>query len=144
MDLDPEQTSITSQLILIVILTLINAFFASAEMSIVSLNKNKIKLLEEEGNKKAKLLLKLMEEPTNFLSTVQVGITLAGFFSSASAATGLSKDVALYLKGLNVPYSGQVALALVTIVLSYITLVFGELFPKRIALKNQKLLQCSV
>ncbi len=138
MDLDPEQTSITSQLILIVILTLINAFFASAEMSIVSLNKNKIKLLEEEGNKKAKLLLKLMEEPTNFLSTVQVGITLAGFFSSASAATGLSKDVALYLKGLNVPYSGQVALALVTIVLSYITLVFGELFPKRIALKKSE------
>jgi putative hemolysin len=138
MDLDPEQTSITSQLILIVILTLINAFFASAEMSIVSLNKNKIKLLEEEGNKKAKLLLKLMEEPTNFLSTVQVGITLAGFFSSASAATGLSKDVALYLKGINVPYSGQVALALVTIVLSYITLVFGELFPKRIALKKSE------
>ncbi|RII34786.1 HlyC/CorC family transporter [Clostridium chromiireducens] len=136
MELDPEPTSIMSQLILIAILTLINAFFASAEMAIVSLNKNKIKFLEEEGNKKAKLLLKLMEEPTNFLSTIQVGITLAGFFSSASAATGISESLAVYLKGLNIPYSGQVALIVVTVVLSYITLVFGELFPKRIALKK--------
>lgn len=136
MELDPEPTSIMSQLILIAILTLVNAFFASAEMAIVSLNKNKIKFLEEEGNKKAKLLLKLMEEPTNFLSTIQVGITLAGFFSSASAATGISENLAVYLKGLNIPYSGQAALIIVTIILSYITLVFGELFPKRIALKK--------
>ncbi|EKQ57954.1 MULTISPECIES: hemolysin family protein [unclassified Clostridium] len=138
MDLDPEQTSITFQLILIVILTLINAFFASAEMAIVSLNKNKIKLLEEAGNKKAKLLSNLMEEPTNFLSTVQVGITLAGFFSSASAATGISNDLAIYLRGYNIPYSRQAALIIVTIILSYITLVFGELFPKRIALKKSE------
>lgn len=138
MELDPEQTSITSQIILIVILTMINAFFASAEMAIVSLNKNKIKFLEEEGNKKAKLLLKLMEEPTNFLSTIQVGITLAGFFSSASAATGISGELGHYLKGFNIPYSGQVSLVIVTIILSYITLVFGELFPKRIALKKSE------
>jgi len=136
METDPDPANIMPQLILIVILTLINAFFASAEMAIVSLNKNKIKLLEEEGNKKAKLLSKLMEEPTNFLSTIQVGITLAGFFSSASAATGISEDLAIYLKGFNIPYSGQVALVAVTVVLSYITLVFGELFPKRIALKK--------
>ena len=136
MDLDPEQTSIMSQLILIVVLTLINAFFASAEMAIVSLNKSKIKLLEEEGNKKAKLLSNLIEQPTHFLSTIQVGITLAGFFSSASAATGISEKFAVYLKGLNVPYSGQASLILVTVVLSYFTLVFGELFPKRIALKK--------
>ena len=61
MELDPEPANITSQLILIAVLTLVNAFFASAEMAIVSLNKNKLKFLEEEGNKKAKLLLKLME-----------------------------------------------------------------------------------
>ncbi|MFW2490179.1 hemolysin family protein [Clostridium chromiireducens] len=138
MELDPEQTNITSQLILIVILTLINAFFASAEMAIVSLNKNKLKLLEEQGNKKAKLLIKLMDEPTKFLSTIQVGITLAGFFSSASAATGISEDLARYLNKINVPYSQQLALVIVTIVLSYITLVFGELFPKRIALKKSE------
>lgn len=138
MDLDPEQTNIMSQLILIVILTLINAFFASAEMAIVSLNKTKIKLLEEEGSKKAKLLSNLMDNPTNFLSTIQVGIKLAGFFSSALAATGISKDLAIYLKGFNIPYSGQVSLVIVTVVLSYITLVFGQLFPKRIALKKSE------
>ncbi|HCQ91193.1 MAG TPA: hemolysin, partial [Clostridium sp.] len=138
METDPEPANLTSQLILIVILTLINAFFASAEMAIVSLNKNKMKILAEEGNKKAKLLLKLMEEPTKFLSTIQVGITLAGFFSSASAATGLSGDLAQYLNRFNIPYSGQIALIIVTIILSYITLVFGELFPKRVALQKSE------
>ncbi|NFI56923.1 HlyC/CorC family transporter [Clostridium botulinum] len=138
--MQPEAGSvnITSQIILIVILTLVNAFFASAEMAIVSLNKNKIKLLEEEGNKKAIILLKLMEEPTKFLSTIQVGITLAGFFNSASAATGISQDLARYLSGLNVPYSNKIALIIVTVIISYITLVFGELFPKRIALKKSE------
>ncbi|NFV11631.1 hemolysin family protein [Clostridium sp. FAM 1755] len=140
MELEPEPANITSQLILIFILTLVNAFFASAEMAIVSLNKNKIKLLAEEGNKKAKLLIKLMNEPTKFLSTIQVGITLAGFFSSASAATGISEDLALYLNQLNIPYSRQIALVIVTIILSYITLVFGELFPKRIALQKSEII----
>ncbi|NFH70307.1 HlyC/CorC family transporter [Clostridium botulinum] len=138
MQLEPEPVNITSQIILIVILTLLNAFFASAEMAIVSLNKNKIKILAEEGDKKAAILLKLMEEPTKFLSTIQVGITLAGFFNSASAATGISEDLARYLSGLNVPYSNKIALIIVTIVISYITLVFGELFPKRIALKKSE------
>jgi putative hemolysin len=138
MQSEPEPANITSQIILIVILTLVNAFFASAEMAIVSLNKNKIKHLAEEGNKKAQLLVKLLEEPTKFLSTIQVGITLAGFFSSASAATGLSDDLGQYLSRLGIPYSSQIALIAVTIVLSYITLVFGELFPKRLALQKSE------
>ena len=133
---EPEPANVTGQIILIVILTLINAFFASAEMAIVSINKNKVKHLAEEGNKKAKLLLKLMEEPTKFLSTIQVGITLAGFFSSASAATGLSGSFAEVLRNIGIPYSEQIALVVVTFILSYITLVFGELFPKRVALQN--------
>ncbi|MDS0524177.1 hemolysin family protein [Clostridium sp. SHJSY1] len=136
MELEPEPANIMSQIILIVILTAINAFFSSAEMAIVSLNKNKMKMLADEGNKKAKFLLKLMEEPTRFLSTVQVGITLAGFFSSASAATGISGSLSIYLDKLNIPYSGQISLVVVTILLSYVTLVFGELFPKRIALQK--------
>jgi putative hemolysin len=135
---EPEPANITSQLILIVILTMVNAFFASAEMAIVSLNKNKIKIMAEEGNKKAALLAKLMEEPTKFLSTIQVGITLAGFFSSASAATGISDDLGQYLSSLSIPYASQIALVIVTIILSYITLVFGELFPKRIALQKSE------
>ena len=138
MQIEPEPINIMPQLILIVILTLINAFFASAEMAIVSLNKNKMKHLSEEGNKKAELLLKLMEEPNKFLSTVQVGITLAGFFSSASAATGISEVVSEYLNLFNIPYSSQIALIGVTIILSYITLVFGELFPKRLALQKSE------
>lgn len=136
MELEPEPANIMSQIILIIILTAINAFFSSAEMAIVSLNKNKMKMLAEEGNKKAQLLLKLMEEPTKFLSTVQVGITLASFFSSASAATGISGSLSVYLNRFNVPYSEQISLIGVTIILSYITLVFGELFPKRIALQK--------
>ncbi|MFL0267001.1 hemolysin family protein [Candidatus Clostridium radicumherbarum] len=144
MKTEPDPANITSQLILIAILTLINAFFSAAEMAIVSLNKNKIKVLDEEGDKKAKLLLKLMEEPTKFLSTVQVGITLAGFFSSASAATGISKNLSFYLNRLNIPYSEQIALVGVTVVLSYITLVFGELFPKRVALQKSEALAMAV
>lgn len=130
--------SIISHFILIAILTLINAFFAASEMAIVSLKKNKIKLLAEEGNKKAKLLEKLIEEPTKFLSTIQVGITLAGFFSSASAATGISNRFSGFLNNLNIPYSEEIALVVITIGLSYITLVFGELFPKRIALQKSE------
>lgn len=138
MESDPEAANIMSQFILIAILTLINAFFASAEMAIVSLNKNKIKLLAEDGNKKAQMLIKLMQEPNKFLSTIQVGITLAGFFSSASAATGISAVVGNYLNRFNVPYSQEIALILITIVLSYITLVFGELYPKRVALQKSE------
>lgn len=135
MDSGPDG-SITLQLLLILILTMINAFFAAAEMAIVSLNKNRLKMLAEEGNKKAILLEKLLEEPSKFLSTIQIGITLAGFFSSASAATGISDDFAMVLRGIGVPYSSQIALVVITIILSYITLVFGELYPKRIALQR--------
>ncbi|MEW8956859.1 CNNM domain-containing protein, partial [Clostridium sp.] len=119
MESDPlPGSNFTGQLVLIAILTLINAFFASAEMALVSLNKNKMKILAEGGNRKAQLLLKLLEEPSRFLATIQVGITLAGFLSSASAATGISKDLEIYLNGFNIPYSGDIYLALITIVLS--------------------------
>lgn len=126
------------QFILIGILTLINAFFASAEMAIVSLDKNKIKIMAEKNNKKAQLIMKLLEEPSKFLATIQVGITLAGFFSSASAATGISDDFAKLLERYNVPYSNQIAIVVITIILSYLMLVFGELFPKRLALQKKE------
>lgn len=131
-------SNIIMQLLLIFLLTLINAFFASAEMAIVSLNKNKLHMLAEEGNKKAILVERLLSEPSKFLATIQVGITLSGFFASASAATGLSTELAAVLNKINIPYSNQIALVLITIMLSYITLVFGELFPKRIALQNSE------
>ena len=130
--------SLLLQFIVIVALTGINAFFSSADMAIVSINKNKLKILVEEGNRKAIMLENLMKEPSKFLSTIQVGITLAGFFASASAATGLSQYLSIYLRKLGIPYSGQISMILITFVLSYITLVFGELIPKRIALKSSE------
>ena len=136
--LDSDPGALIPQLLLIVILTGINAFFASAEMAIVSVNKSKVKQLSKEGNSKAKLLEKLMEDPSNFLSTIQIGITLAGFFSSASAATGISAYMSKILEPLNVPYHQEISMVIVTLILSYFTLVFGELVPKRIALKKLK------
>ena len=117
MESDPGPANIVSQLILIVVLTLINAFFSSAEMAVASVNKTRIKLLAEDGNKRAKLVETLLEEPTKFLSTIQVGITLAGFFSSATAATGLSDDLGIYLSKFNVPYAEKISLVLITITL---------------------------
>lgn len=135
-NLDSDPGAIIPQLILIVLLTAINAFFASAEMAIVSVNKSKVRKLKEEGNTKAKLLEELIEEPSNFLSTIQIGITLAGFFSSASAATGISNHISKLLSPFNIPYTNEISMIVVTLILSYFTLVFGELVPKRIALKK--------
>lgn len=135
MDVGPE-SSIVFQIILIIILTLVNAYFAASEMAIVSVNKNKIHRLSEEGNKKAKLVEKLLDQPTNFLSTIQVAITLAGFFNSASAATGISVSFANFLKDFNIPYADTIAVVIITVLISFITLIFGELVPKRIALQK--------
>lgn len=134
---DPDPAAnLIGQLILLVFLTLLNAFFASAEIAVVSLNKNRIKMMADKGDKKAALLLRTIEEPTRFLSTIQVGITLGGFFASASAATGLSEPLGRALGNIGVPYGGQVAFVGITLILSYFTLVFGELVPKRIAQKK--------
>ena len=131
---------IAGQLLLILILTLLNAFFAASEMAMVSLDKKKLELQAEDGNKKASMLLDLLEEPSIFLSTIQVGITFAGFFNSASAAIGLSGTFGGFLARLGVPasISGEIAVIVVTLILAYITLVFGELVPKRIALQNKE------
>ena len=143
--MDPEPMSLVSQFILILVLTLLNAFFASAEMAIVSVNRNRIKMLADDGNKKASLLADLLEEPNKFLSTIQVGITLAGFFSSASAATGISEVIGASLSQLGIPYAQSISLVVITIILSYFTLVFGELVPKRIALqKSEQIAMLSV
>jgi len=124
------------QFIIIGVLTVINAFFASAEMAMIAINKNKIKVMADEGHAKAILLMKLLDEPSKFLATIQVGITFAGFFSSAFAATSLSVGLAKILSDLKVPYSDQIALVLITITLAFIMLLFGELFPKRLALQK--------
>lgn len=133
-----SEGSLLLQFIVIIVLTGINAFFSGAEMSIVSVNKNKIKVMVEEGDKKAILLDNLLKEPSKFLSTIQVGITLASFFASASAATGLSQFLSVFLSKMKVPYSAQLSMIIVTFLLSYVTLVFGELIPKRVALRSSE------
>lgn len=136
MEEDPAQSAIIGQLILIAVLTMINAYFAAGEMAIVSVNKNKIRHMAEEGNPKAILVQQLLQEPTKFLSTIQVAITLAGFFNSASAATGISVSLGAFLEQFSIPYAQTVAMVVVTILLAFITLIFGELVPKRIALNK--------
>ncbi|MBC2581053.1 hemolysin family protein [Clostridium sp. DJ247] len=126
------------ELLLILVLTLVNAFFSASEMSIISLNKSRITYLAEEGNEKASIILKLLEEPSRFLAIIQVGITLAGFFASASAATTVSNRFSIFLQGFNVPYSDKISVVVVTVLLAYFTLVFGELYPKRVALQKSE------
>lgn len=143
MNPDPESQQIILQLILIVVLTMLNAFFASAEMALVSLNKNRVKSQAETGDKKAVMLAKLVDDPSKFLATIQVGITLAGFFSSASAATSIATRLETVFGGSS--FAKELSIIVVTIVLSYITLVFGELYPKRLALqKSEKIARVSV
>ena len=136
MDADPAGNSVIFQLLLLVFFTLMNAFFAGAEMAVVSVNKNRIRSLAEEGNKKAKVIEGLFDDSTKFLSTIQVAITFAGFYSSASAASGISPVLAGWLQGAGVPYSQQIAHNGVTLLLMFFNLVFGELVPKRIALQK--------
>ena len=136
MDADPAVNSVMFQLLLLLFFTLMNAYFAGAEMAVVSVNKNRIRSLAEEGNKKAKVIEGLFDDSTKFLSTIQVAITFAGFYSSASAAAGISPVLAEWMQGFNIPYSQQIAHNGVTLVLMFFNLVFGELVPKRIALQK--------
>lgn len=133
-DDDEDPNNIFPQLLLVLILTIINAFFAMSEMAVLTANKTKIDIAAKNGNKKAKLVQALNENQTNFLSTIQVGITLAGFFSSATASVGLSELLGNFLANYNIPYSNTISVVLITVLLSFFTLIFGELFPKKVAL----------
>lgn len=123
-------------LILVFILILINGFFAASEMALVSINPNKLQKLVDEGNKKAKKLQTLSKDSTRYLSTIQVAITLAGFLSSAIAGSNLAQNLVDATANIGINLSFNFAVVLITLVLSFITLVFGELVPKRIALNS--------
>lgn len=126
-------------LLILVILIFINAFFASAEIAFISLNDAKIERQAKEGNKKAKKIKKMLKEPSKFLATIQIGITLAGFLSSAFAADAFASELAPKLNELiplGISAWNTISIILITIILSYFSLVFGELVPKRIAMKN--------
>lgn len=128
-----------SQILVLVILIFLNAFFAATEMAFVTLNDAKIDKQAKEGNKKAKSMQKMLKDPSKFLSTIQIGITLAGFLSSAFASEAFASELAPVLNKL-IPQIGlsawnSISIVIITIILSYFTLIFGELVPKRLAMK---------
>ncbi|PPA68665.1 hemolysin family protein [Jeotgalibacillus proteolyticus] len=130
----------TIALVTLVVLILINAFFAASELALVNLNDNKVKRAADNGDAKAQTLYKLISQPSLFLSTIQIGITLAGFLSSAFAADFFAGPLAETLVNWGVPLSfgvlNTVSVITITIILSYFTLVFGELVPKQLALQK--------
>ncbi len=126
--------------ILQIILIGLNAIFACAEIAVISLNEIHIEQQSEDGDKKAAKLLKFLKEPARFLATIQVAITLSGFLGSAFAADNFSDPLVDWLVGMNVPIPADtlntIAVVVITIILSYFTLVLGELVPKRLAMNN--------
>ena len=127
------------EIIILIILVLINAFFAASEIAFISLNDAKIDIEAKDGNKKAKKIKKMLENPSKFLATIQIGITFAGFLSSAFAAENFAGELApvLYnwIPNINIAVWNKIAIIIITIILSYFTLIFGELVPKRLAMK---------
>ena len=132
--------TIVFQLLVQIILILINAFFAATEIAVISLNANKLRKLEEEGDKLAPKLLHMVEDSSGFLSTIQIAITLSGFLGAAFAGDAFAEYLTAWLLslGVGIPASvlDTISLVVVTIILSYFTLVFGELVPKRIAMQK--------
>ena len=127
-------------IILQIVLIALNAIFASAELAVLSINETKLERMAEEGNKRAKRLFKLTRDPAKFLATIQVAITLSGFLGSAFAADGFSEPLVDWILslGVNIPRTtlDSIAVVVITLILSYFTLVFGELVPKRVAMKK--------
>lgn len=125
-------------LVLIVILIGVNAFFAASEIAIVTANDKRLRKKADEGNKDASLLLKMISRPSSFLASIQVGVTLSGLLASAIASESFADRVTGFFANMGLPASvvKVVAITVITLLLSYFTLVFGELVPKRIAMKN--------
>lgn len=141
---DGDNTAVTIllKILLLFVLILVNAFFAMSEIAIISLNDTKIERLAEEGDKKAKQIMKLTENSSNFLSMIQIGVTLAGFLTSAAAADSFTPIITQAILS-RIPSASAyesvintVALVLITIIISYFSLVLGELVPKKIAMQK--------
>jgi putative hemolysin len=132
------------EIIILLILIILNAFFAASEIALISLNDNKVRIMAEGGNKKAQMLQQLLSEPSRFLATIQIGITLAGFLASAFAAGSFAGGLAEFLYRVGVPLSPRlletISVVVITLILSYFTLVLGELVPKRLALQKAEVI----
>lgn len=129
--------NILYSLVILFLLILFNAAYAASEMAVITLNDAKVRRMAEEGDKNSKKIIKFMDHPTRFLSTIQVGITFAGFFASAFAADRFAGPLtkAIDPDG-NMPWLITVSVIFITIILSYFSLVFGELVPKRVAMRS--------
>ena len=128
-----------TQIFILVILIGLNAFFAASEIAFISLNDKKIEMQARDGNKKAQQIEKMLETPSKFLATIQIGITLAGFLSSAFASDAFANELAPKLNELipiGIRIWQNISIIIITIILSFFTLIFGELVPKRFAMKN--------
>ena len=138
MDDPPPDGNLLLQKVLLFILILINAFFAMSEIAIISLNDSKIQKMAENGHKKAQQVLKLTSGSSNFLSTIQIGVTLAGFLTSALASQSFSVHLTSWLKHyISLPPSviNGISVVIITLLMSYFSLVLGELAPKRIGMQ---------
>lgn len=126
------------EIVIIIILIMINGFFALSEFAIVSARKIRLRQKAKEGDTRAGVALELAENPTPFLSTIQIGITLVGILAGAFGGATLARGLMAYLQEIPAlaPYSEIISISLVVIVITYLTLIFGELVPKRLALDN--------
>ncbi|MGB7604754.1 MAG: hemolysin family protein [Lutisporaceae bacterium] len=143
-----DSSDLWAQMLVILLLIGVNAFFAASEMAIVSVRQARLKPLIDKGNKSAILVSKFLEEPSKLLATIQIGITFAGFLASAIGAQTLSKSLAEFLKNLNIPiitgYAGVISTVVVTAIIGFFTLVLGELVPKRMALEKSEKIALAV
>jgi len=137
-----------SAILFLFLLIFINAFFAASEIALITLNDNKLRMMVEEGNKKAGLLAKLLCEPGRFLATIQVGVTLAGFLASAFAAKSFVDPIVSFLLSIGLPVPLEwlegISLISITLLLSYFSLVLGELVPKRLAMQKAETISMAV
>jgi putative hemolysin len=137
-----------TSVLVIVVLIMLNAYFAGSEMALVSINETKIRMMIESGNKKAESVKNMLSEPSKFLSTIQIGITLAGFLSSAFASEAFADRLVEWFltRGIGIKASVMkpIAVVVITFILSYFTLVFGELVPKRLAMQNAEKLSLRI
>ena len=135
-------------ILLQVILIALNAVFACTEIAVISMNDNKLAKMAADGDKRAIKLAKLTSQPARFLATIQVAITLSGFLGSAFAADNFSDGLVEWLVSAGIPIPVKtldtLAVIFITMILSYFTLVFGELVPKRVAMRKAESLALGI
>ena len=135
-----------TEIVIILVLIALNGLFSMSEFALVSAKRTRLKQRAEEGDTRADVALKLANEPTPFLSTIQIGITLVGIFAGAFGGSTIAKELAAYLREFPAlaPYSSGLSITLVVVLITYLTLIFGELVPKRLALNNAESIASAV